>query len=341
MRTSAWLRSGPANGHRLVVGGLTVLERRVRERAARGVRRVTVLAPPEPLPAIAKIDVTFAPESSAPDGEVVERGDELDGIVIEDDASRGRAEWALLRRMNKSFEGPVDALINSKVSMRITRRLARTPLTPNHVTLFAFLIGLVACELVRRGVYWPAAIGGLLMELNSILDSCDGELARLRFQFSKFGQWLDNVSDDVVDNVFIVCAGLGAGGTWAWLGIAAAVARAMVAASTYWIVYKKTGTGDVFSFRYWFEQDKETADEVYELTSIAAWIRSFGRRDTYVFGWMLLGLSGLSYGVVVWGGVIALINLPIFVAHLVATTAAGAIRARAATADIKESIGRE
>jgi phosphatidylglycerophosphate synthase len=325
----------------MVVGGLTVLERRVRELSARGVRRVTVIAAPIDLPPIAKIDVTFAPSAVAPDGDVVERADELAGIVIEDDASRSRAEWALLRRMNKSFEGPVDALINSKVSMRITRLLARTPLTPNHVTLFAFLIGLVACEFVRRGTYWPAAIGGVLMELNSILDSCDGELARLRYQFSKFGQWLDNVSDDVVDNVFIVCAGLGAGGPWAWLGIAAAVARTMVAVATYWIVHKKTGTGDVFAFRYWFEQDKETADEVYELTSIAAWIRSFGRRDTYVFGWMLLCLSGLSYGVVVWGVVIALINVPMFVAHLVATTAAGAIRARAATADVKESVGRD
>ena len=35
--------------------------------------------------------------------------------------TRARAEWRLIRGMNKSFEGPVDALINWRFSMRITR----------------------------------------------------------------------------------------------------------------------------------------------------------------------------------------------------------------------------
>src|SRR5262245_35108154 len=80
----------------------------------------------------------------APAGARVERADEIAGIVVVDDATRRDAEWALLRRMNKSFEGPVDSLINSKVSMRVTRRLARTRLTPNHVTLAAIALGLWA-----------------------------------------------------------------------------------------------------------------------------------------------------------------------------------------------------
>jgi phosphatidylglycerophosphate synthase len=312
-----------------VVGGLTVLERRVRELASKGARRLTIAAEPCELPAIDGVTVEFAPGATPPPGAHVERGDEIAGVRVDDDASQRAAEWALLRRMNKSFEGPVDALINSRFSMRITRQLARTRLTPNHVTLTAMVVGFVAAFFVRGGVWWPAALGGVLLELNSILDSCDGELARLRFQFSKLGQWLDNVSDDIVDNVFIVCAGLGAGGAWTWIGVAAALARVSVAAGTYWIVYKKTGTGDVFSFRYWFEADKETAEEVYELTSVAAWIRSFGRRDTYVFGWMLVCLAGMSFGVVVWGGIIALINVPIFVAHLAVTAGAKAATARA------------
>jgi phosphatidylglycerophosphate synthase len=60
-----------------------------------------------------------------------------------------------------------------------------------------------------------------------VLDHSDGEVARLRFQFSRFGKWLDNWSDHVVD--LAVIAGL----TWRaspgldagqrlWLGLAAA-----------------------------------------------------------------------------------------------------------------------
>jgi len=39
----------------------------------------------------------------------------------------------------------------------------------------------------------------------------NGELARLRFEGSKVGQWLDNITDDVLDLAFIVCAGVAAG----------------------------------------------------------------------------------------------------------------------------------
>jgi phosphatidylglycerophosphate synthase len=318
------LQVGPAGGHRLVVGGLTILERRIRELKQAGVRRVVVIADPEPLPAAIGVEVEFLPPGTPPPDDLrTERADEVAGVIVVDDRSRGEAERALLRRMNKSFEGPVDTLINSKISTRITRVLARTKLTPNHVTIAGIVVGLIACAFVSRGAYWPALVGGVLIQLHSILDSCDGELARLRFQYSRLGQWLDNLGDDLVDNVFIICAGVGWGGKWTWIAIAAASCRWMIAAVTYWTVYKRTGTGDVFSFRYWFEQDKESADEVYELTSITAWIRSFGRRDTYTFAWMLLGFFGVTYGVAIWGLVIALINTPIMVAHL-AVIATGA-----------------
>ncbi len=54
-----------------------------------------------------------------------ERADVIAGIELVDDDARRRAEWALIRRMNKSFEGPVDALINWRFSMRITRVLSQ------------------------------------------------------------------------------------------------------------------------------------------------------------------------------------------------------------------------
>jgi len=111
--------------------------------------------------------------------------------------------------MNKSFEGPVDALSNWRFSMRLTRLLARRSLavTPNHVTIAAIAVGLAAAWLASRGGHALFALAGVLLELNSILDSCDGELARLRFQYSRLGQWLDNLADDVVDNVFLIAVG--------------------------------------------------------------------------------------------------------------------------------------
>ena len=44
-----------------------------------------------------------------------------------------------------------------------------------------------------------AVLGSLLVQLQSILDGCDGEIARLKFKSSKVGEWLDNILDDQVN----------------------------------------------------------------------------------------------------------------------------------------------
>jgi phosphatidylglycerophosphate synthase len=307
-----------ADHHTRVIAGLTALERRIREAARAGATRAVVAAAPvvfaRPLP----IQVEFVPAGSAPPaGAIVERADVIAGIALGDAAAVRRAEWALIRRMNKSFEGPVDALINWRVSMPITRVLARRSLavTPNQVTLAAIAVGLAAALLASRAGYAMLALAGVLLELNSILDSCDGELARLRYQYSRLGQWLDNLADDVVDNVFLIAVGAALGGAWQWLGLAAAAGRWLVAATTYASVYRRTGTGDVFAFRWWFETDKATANEVYDPRSPITWLRSLGRRDTYVFLWMIALVCGLPGWVVCHGLAIAAVNLALLVLH--------------------------
>jgi phosphatidylglycerophosphate synthase len=238
-------------------------------------------------------------------------------IELVDDDARRKAEWNLIRGMNKSYEGPVDALINWRFSMRITRALSHRSLavTPNHVTIAAILVGLTASALVLRGDWLGFALGGVLLEINSILDSVDGELARLRFQYSKVGQWLDNLSDDLVDNAFIAATGYALGGVWMWIGFAAAGGRLAHALSTYVWVYATTGGGDLFSFRWWFESATASAAEVYSPASVTTWLRSFGRRDTFVFVWMIAALCGLPQWIVVHGAVIAAVNVSLLVLH--------------------------
>jgi phosphatidylglycerophosphate synthase len=304
--------------HTQVIAGVSALERRIREVARQGAARAIVAGAPVAFPRPLPIPVEFVPAGSAPpEGARAERADVIAGIELGDEAARRRAEWALIRRMNKSFEGPVDALINWRFSMRITRVLARRSLavTPNHVTIAAIVVGLCASWIASRGGWAHLAAAGVLLEVNSILDSCDGELARLRFQYSRLGQWLDNLSDDVVDNLFLVAVGAGIGGPWRWLGLAAAAGRLLVAVTTYLSVYRRTGTGDVFAFRWWFETGKQTADDVYDPRSPITWLRSFGRRDTYVFVWMIALAAGFPPWVVCHGLVIAGVNVSLLVLH--------------------------
>lgn len=304
--------------HLQIVGGLTALERRVRELAKQGATRAVAACALVVFLCPLLIPVEFvAPGTAAPADARRERADVIRDIELVDEAARARAEWTLIRGSNKSFEGPVDALINWRFSMRLTRLLARRSLavTPNHVTICAILLGITASVLASRGGYLALALAGVMLEVNSILDSVDGELARLRYQFSKLGQWLDNLSDDIVDNLFIAAVGTALGGVWQWLGLAAAAGRVLVSVTTYVSVYRRTGTGDVFAFRWWFEGQTTSTDDVYDPTKITTWLRSFGRRDTFVFLWMLACVAGLPYWVVGHGLLIAAVNVSMLVLH--------------------------
>lgn len=317
METVVFLTS-TGDRHTQVVGGLTALERRVRECAKRGATRAIAATAPLAIARALPIPLEFvAPETPPPAGATVERADVIAGVELVDDAARKRAEWTLIRGMNKSYEGPVDALVNWRFSMRITRWLSRRSLrvTPNHVTITAILLGLAASAIATRGSYLALALAGVLLEVNSILDSVDGELARLRYQFSKLGQALDNMSDDIVDNVFIAAVGYALGGVWFYLGLAAAGGRVFVSLTVYLAVWRKLGNADVMAYRWWFETDVATVDEQFDPKAITTWLRSFGRRDTYVFVWMLACVAAFPYWVVCHGLVIAAVNVSLFLAQ--------------------------
>jgi phosphatidylglycerophosphate synthase len=298
--------------HAQKLGGLTAIERRVREVAKQGAARAIVAGAPVVFPRPLPIPVEFVePGTPPPEGARRERADVIAGIELADEAARRAAEWKLIRGLSKGFEGPVDALINWRFSMRITRLLARRSLavTPNQVTVIAILLGLAAAFVASRGGYAAIAIAGVMFWLNAILDCVDGELARLRFQYSKLGQWLDNLSDEVVDNAFPVAVGWALGGIWLPIALGAAAGRLVNAIVVYTDVYRRTGTGDVFEFRWWFEKASASAVEIYDPRSILTWLRSLGRRDTYVFLWAVACVVGLPYWVVGHAAGIAAIYL--------------------------------
>jgi phosphatidylglycerophosphate synthase len=307
------LECGPAQGHVLRVGGISVLERRIRELAKAGCQRVIVVAPVLAFGRTMPIAVEFVTAIAEVSAEVPrQRGDVLRGIQVVDEGTRLAVERKLVRGTNKSFEGPVDSLFTWRFSNPITRMLSYRSLrlTPNHVTLVAIVVGLCACAVaVRASSYLGFALAGVLLECNSILDTVDGELARLRYQYSRLGQWLDNLSDDVIDNLFIVVVGSALGGVWMWLALLGAGGRLTVAVYTYATVFRATGTGDVFAFRWWFETDKAAVDEIYNPLELTTWLRSLGRRDTYVFCWAAACLFGLPQWVPCHGAIIGAVQL--------------------------------
>lgn len=303
------------------VGGLTVLERRLLEAEHGGAARAVVACAGElPLRRQLAIEVErVAPGSVPPPGAEVVRADEVAGVRIDSDAARRRAEWLHMKSLPKSFQGPVDALINCHVSLRITRLLARTPVTPNQITMVALVVGLAAAGFLFYATRVAVAVGGVLIALQSIIDSCDGELARLRFQFSKLGQWLDNVLDDVVDTALMVGFGFAAGGpTWPWVGVAAGAGRVFTQLVLYWEVTRVGGR--FWDFRWWFESDVGSMDEVYDVRSPLAWVRSIGRRDVYLFAWAVLCVAGVPFVAAGYAAIMSAVFVGMTLIHLVVAT---------------------
>ena len=140
-------------------------------------------------------------------------------IDIDDIFALQRAETALLKRGGKTTDGPVARFLNRPLSLWITRRIISYPfLSPNVLTLASFLISLIAALFFIVCRPWALVTGGILAQCASIVDGCDGEIARLTYRESDFGKWLDAVLDRYADGflvagvtVYCLCAGGGWG----------------------------------------------------------------------------------------------------------------------------------
>ena len=121
-------------------------------------------------------------------------------IDVDDPAAFNRAEKALLHRLgDKLTDGPVSRYLNRPLSVRFSRYLAKIGITPNQISLFSFLCSTVAAGLFMMGGYFSLLLGGVLAQFASIIDGCDGEVARLKYQSSDFGGWFDAVLDRYAD----------------------------------------------------------------------------------------------------------------------------------------------
>jgi phosphatidylglycerophosphate synthase len=124
---------------------------------------------------------------------------------------RGTESW-LLQSLIKRNEGFMSRHVERRVSLAVTRRLVETSVTPNAMTLISVAIGLLGA----LGFLSPAPafqlMGALLFLTHSILDGCDGELARLKFLESRWGAVLDFWGDNIVHMAVFAALAV----EWSW-----------------------------------------------------------------------------------------------------------------------------
>jgi len=96
-------------------------------------------------------------------------------------------------------DGQISKYINRPISKWITSKITDYPLTPNQISIVVFFVSMLSGLIISMEGYFFLLLGALLAQLSSILDGCDGEIARLKLLKSKFGGWFDQVLDRYSD----------------------------------------------------------------------------------------------------------------------------------------------
>ena len=172
----------------------------------------------------------------------------IDPMVVEAPTDVPVAELRLMRTLVKDTDGFMARHVERPVSLQISRRLARTAITPNQMSMISIVVGICGGPFFLSARPSLQTIGALLFLAHSILDGCDGELARLKFQVSRWGGVLDFWGDNVVHAVIFACMAIGwsvsAGAAWPLsLGGAAVLGTLGSAGFVYWRLMRVKGDG--------------------------------------------------------------------------------------------------
>ena len=111
-----------------------------------------------------------------------------------------RESFNQLKQAQKSRKGvPLYLLwVNRPAGRVVAAALRNTRIRPNHVTFAGALLTYGSLLWLAFGASANAAsaLAGLALALGYVLDSADGQLARLQGRSSAYGEWLDHILDN-------------------------------------------------------------------------------------------------------------------------------------------------
>lgn len=107
---------------------------------------------------------------------------------------------ALIKEYKKSLkpantEEFFDVYLYRPIAFLLVKLFMKTDITPNTITVFGMIWGILAGYFLSKGVYPFIIYGTLFYQLGNVFDCADGQLARLKKSYSIFGRILDGFVD--------------------------------------------------------------------------------------------------------------------------------------------------
>jgi phosphatidylglycerophosphate synthase len=202
---------------------------------------------------------------------------------------RRQARQRLFASLIKPSDGPVSRHLNRHFSRAITRLVIPLGMTPNAMTVFVLITGLWGAYAASSPNPASQLFGAFLYQVHSIIDGCDGEIARLTQRFGKHGALIDSMVDDLCNGAFFFGLSLGVArmteSTWPLAtGTLTALAYAGVIGLQYSAVLRSTGRGD--KTKFWSSEPARFS--LFEL------FRALLRRDVFVLVILIAVAFGLQ-----------------------------------------------
>lgn len=198
-------------------------------------------------------------------------------------------------RKSITLDGVIAFYVMRPLARVVTRLLLNTSVSPNQATLAALACGIAAAICAAMGGATLAIFAGLFYWSGGVLDCVDGELARLRLQSSKIGEWLDSMVDEFSTISLVVGLGIGLardgqGDYWLLLGIGAAILGIVGLAPMYADLHRRGLAIDTAQFP-WFFGNENAAEGQGSMSLVGKLINGLGyfiRRDANITGTSLL-----------------------------------------------------
>ena len=102
-----------------------------------------------------------------------------------------------IEQIRNEVSEPVVRYLELPAARPFVWALRKTPITPNQVTFLSALLAIAAAWFVSQGDPRSMMHGGLIFAFSRILDSVDGELARVKGMANDWGRLVDTIGDIV------------------------------------------------------------------------------------------------------------------------------------------------
>jgi phosphatidylglycerophosphate synthase len=159
-----------------------------------GVVRLNAAAATGPAAVQALLAERRSRAEALPAGVDVSSGRATLALRITSPADLPRAEETIRRASYKMTDAKI-ARFNRRMSLPISIALIPTPLTANQLSIMLVAVGFYSAWLFSTGHYAAGVLGAFLSLAASVLDGCDGEIARLKYQESALGCWIETFGD--------------------------------------------------------------------------------------------------------------------------------------------------